>query len=381
MCCKCILYPKTQIVICCSIRKQSAVSIVKIKQFLAESPILRSEISILSDSINNPSVVFHNGSTIKVATMSQGARSARATVVVLDEFAWGLDQEIVDSVIVNFLGDYRRTGYLTLDKYLKDPQYEYLKEKPCEMYLSSAGHKGSWQYTRFIDYTNKFISGDSGNYFTCNICYMTAISAGLRTKSFYYENMTKDGFNKQKGDAEYLGIWMTDAENGFFTFESLDNCRTLRKAIYPTELNDFIISKNKKYLNPKKPSGALRILGADIAFLKRKDKNDASCFIIMQLIPNTKTVTITEANGEKIKVKTQYYERQVIYIETQQGMLIEKQAERLKQLYSEFDCDKMIVDAKNAGEQYQRQSIWKHMLRIEETSEKAEMLTRVEVYI
>ena len=142
---------------------------------------------------------------------------------------------------------------------------------------------------------------------------------------------------------------MTDAENGFFTFESLDNCRTLRKAIYPTELNDFIISKNKKYLNPKKPSGALRILGADIAFLKRKDKNDASCFIIMQLIPNTKTVTITEANGEKIKVKTQYYERQVIYIETQQGMLIEKQAERLKQLYSEFDCDKMIVDAKNAG--------------------------------
>lgn len=346
---RCILYPSTQVLIVASSRRQAVESILKIKQFCNDSPMLRAEISLLSDSVNNPKIYFFNGSTINIITgNSDTSRGQRAHIVVVDEFAASeLDHDFVQSVLIPMTGDYRRYKALTLPEYMK-PEYEYLKEEPKEIYLSSAGHRSSWTYNTFMDFTKKCYAGEEG-FFTCSIPYMTAIECGLRSKKFYLDQMLKDNYNKSKGDAEYLSIWQKDSDNCFFTFESLDNCRNLRKAIYTNDLNELIMSKNKKYLNPKKPSGAIRILGADLAFVKRRDKNDASAFIIMQLIPNTKTITVTESNGERSKVKTQYYERQVIYIETQQGMLIEKQAERLKQLYFEFDCDKMIIDAKNAG--------------------------------
>ena len=356
ICCRCILYPKTKVIVCAANRSQSAETITKIKEIMMESPTLRAEISALSESVNNPMCVFKNGSTVRIVTMSNASRSKRANIILVDEFCFDFDHDILQNVITNFLGNPRNPAYLNDIKYYTDetmehlkPEYEWLKEDDKEIYLSSAGWKGTWQYITYTDYYEKMLARDEGKFFVANINYKSAIRCGLRSKKFYAKQMAKEGFTKNKGDAEYSGIWMTDADNAFFTFESLDNCRTLRKAIYTTELNDFIASKNKKFINPKKPNGAIRILGGDLAFVKRKDKNDASAFTILQLIPNTKTITITETNGEKSKVKIQYYERQLIYIETQQGMLIEKQAERLKQLFFEFDCDKMIIDAKNSG--------------------------------
>ena len=348
ICTKCVLWAGTQVVVVASCRSQAKETITKIKQLLKDSPILRGEISEISDSINNPRVVFHNGSTVKIVSNSgDNARGSRCHWLIIDEFsASELEQDFVDSVLAPFMGDFRRYGALTLEKY-QTPEYEYLKEKPCEIYLSSAGHKSSWTYTRFMDYTKKCMSGVEG-YFTCNIQYHTAIECGLRSKQFYLEQMTKDNYNIAKAKCEYEGIWLQSSDSAFYPYESLDNIRVLRKPVYPREINEFIQDKNKKYLNPKKPNGCLRIMGCDIA-LRKGSKNDASAYVIMQLTPKEKTVTTTETNGERVKVKIKYYERQLIYIETNNGWLIEKQCERIKKLYKDFDCDRIIVDSKGNG--------------------------------
>lgn len=345
MCTRCILFAKTKICVTAPERGQAAQSIVKIKEMMMSSPQLRNEISLLTDSVNNCKVCFHNGSTIEVVTMSENSRSRRANMVVGDEWCW-TDQSIMDNVIANFLGDPRSPEYLKSPEYFRKKEFEYLKEKPIEVYLSSAGNEASWQYRRFVDGAKKMIKGDD-NYFVCDIPYQTAVKEGLRSAEFYELQMKKDGFDRQKGDAEYLGIWMKNSESAFFQYESIDACRTLRKAIYPSELMEFVKSKNKKYIDGKKPDGCIRICGADISFVKSK-KNDASAYGILQLIPREKTVKVT-VNGEVKSEKVKYYDRELIYMETHEGMLIEDQANRLKKLFKEYDCDYMVVDTMNGG--------------------------------
>lgn len=345
MCTRCILYPKTKVIIVAPEKSQSAETITKIKEIMMTSPQLRAEISDISDSINNTHAIFHNGSTIRTVTMSEGSRSKRANLVVIDEYVW-TDKDIIDNVITNFLGDPRKPEYLKNPKYFGKPEYEFLKEPDTEIYLSSAGHKSSWAYQRFEDYAKKMIKGDK-DFFVCDIPYQTAVKQGLRSYDFYAKQMRKEGFDKQKGDAEYCGIWMTDAEGAFFRYETLDNCRNLKKAIYPNELMEFVKSKNKKYVDSSKPEGSIRICGADLSFVKGR-KNDASSYGIMQLTPKEKTVK-TVVNGEEKTERIAYYDRELIYIETHEGMLIEAQANRLKKLFFEFNCDYMVVDTMNAG--------------------------------
>lgn len=342
---KCILFPKTRICVTAPEKGQSLQTIIKIKEMMMGSPQLRSEVSYISDSINNAKVVFANGSWIETVTMSEGSRSRRANMVCGDEWCW-TDKNVMDNVISNFLGDPRQPEYLKSDKYFKKPEYEYLKEKGIEVYLSSAGHASSWQYGRFMDYAKKMIKGDN-TIFVCDIPYMTAVKEGLRSIDFYASQMKKDGFDKQKGDAEYLGIWMKESEGAFFRYESLDDCRNLRKAIYPKDMMEFVKSKNSKYVDDTKPKDCIRICGADISFVKGR-VNDASCYGIMQLRPKEKTVKIT-VDGVETSEKVLYYDRELIYLETHEGMLIESQANRLKKLFFQYDCDELIVDTMNGG--------------------------------
>lgn len=342
---RCILYAKTKVIIVAPERSQSAETITKIKELMIGSPQLREEISYISDSVNTPKVTFWNGSTVRTVTMSEMSRSKRANLVVIDEYVW-TDKDIIDNVITNFLGDPRSPEYLKDEKYFGKPEYEYLKEKDTEIYLSSAGFKGSWAYQRFEDYFKKMVKGEE-DYFVCDIPYQTAVSQGMRSLNFYKKQMKKDGFDIAKGNAEYRGFWIPDGQNGFYRYEALNNCRSIRKAIYPKELSDFIDSKNKKFIDKKRPEGCIRICGGDISIVGSKI-NDASAYGVLQLTPKYKKVKTIEDGNEKI-VTIPYYDRELIYLETHEGMLAKDQANRLKKLFYEYDCQYMVIDAMSAG--------------------------------
>lgn len=342
---RCILYPKTKVIIVAPERGQSTETITKILEMRANSPALRNEISDISDSINTPKVNFWNGSTVRTVTMSEGSRSKRANLVVIDEYVF-TDKDIIDNVIVNFLGDPRKPLYLDEDKYRNKEEYKYLIEKDTEIYLSSAGHKGSWGYTRFRDYFNKMVQGEE-DFFVCALPYQTAVAEGLRSLEFYYKQMKKDGYNEAKGAAEYEGIWIEDGENSFYKFELLEVCRKLTKAIYPKDLMDLVQQYDKKFIKSRKDNTKIRILMADIAMVGSR-RNDASAYGVLELTLKEKTVNITTENGV-IKDKILYYDRDVVYIETHTGLTTQAQSNRLKRLDYDYDCDYIALDVMNAG--------------------------------
>lgn len=345
ICTRCVLYPKTKVIICAPERQQAVETITKIKDLMKNSPMLREEISDISDSVNTPRCLFWNGSTVNIATMSEGSRHFRANLILCDEFI-GSDPTILSSVIEAFLGDPRRPLFLNEDKYNTD-EYEYLKEKDTSMYCSSAGRKGTWAYDMFEDYFKKMINGDD-DYFVCDLPYQTAVSVGLRKLSFYTKQRMSPIMTEEKFKAEYEGIWISDNENGFYKYEALDNCRVIKKAVYPKELSNFVSSKNKSFSKLKKPEGAIRICGGDIATVSGLRRNDASAFGVLQLIPKEETVKTT-SDGKEVSIKVKYYDRELIFIEALEGVLVKDQVNRLKQLYKQYDCDYMVVDAMSSG--------------------------------
>lgn len=117
-CAKCILYPKSRIVIASSTKGQAAL-IVKEKiekELMPKSETLRREIE--SIVINNAAteVNFHNGSSIVVVAANENSRGYRGTGLVLEEFR-NIKKAIADKVLRPFLVS-RQADYV-----LKFPEY------------------------------------------------------------------------------------------------------------------------------------------------------------------------------------------------------------------------------------------------------------------
>ncbi len=345
ICTRCILYPKTKVIICAPERQQAVETITKIMDIMKNSPILREEISDISDSVNTPRCLFWNGSTVRIATMSEGSRHYRANLILCDEFI-GSDPAILSSVIQAFMGDHRRPLYLNEEKY-RMPEFEYLKEKDTEMYCSSAGREGTWAYDMFVTYFKNMIKGDE-DFFVCDLPYQVAVAEGLRSLDFYTKQRMKPTVTDEQFKSEYEGIWINDNENGFYKYPALDNCRIMKKAVYFKDLMTFVENKNKKFLDGRKPKDAIRICGGDIATVGSR-KNDASAFGVLQLIPKEKTVRVLSDDGVEKSIKVKYYDRELIYIDTFDGMLMKQQVNQLKKMYYEFDCDYMVIDAMQCG--------------------------------
>ena len=153
-------------------------------------------------------------------------------------------------------------------------------------------------------------------------------------------------------DAEYGCKWITQSESAFYKFDILDNCRSLQKAQYTNDVQSFLADKDKRFKINKRKSKEdkqkdIIIIGADIASMGG-NKNDRSAFCVLKLIEKNK-VTKSIVDNKEITSVYRYFDRELIYIESHEGMLLRKQSERLKELYTDFDANFIVVDAQNAG--------------------------------
>ena len=106
----------------------------KIPEIIDGRPLLKREIAAIKTNMNDdePNVSFKNGSWIKVVAATQGARSARANILILDEFRM-ISPDIYKAVLRPFLAVNRQPGYR--DK----PEYaDYPLERNQEIFLSSS---------------------------------------------------------------------------------------------------------------------------------------------------------------------------------------------------------------------------------------------------
>lgn len=127
-CCRCILFPGTKINISSKVKSQSNTIISeKIKdELMPRSVALRKEIKEIKTNSNDCSVEFWNGSTIKVLTANDNARSKRSNILIVDEYRM-VNEDIINGVLVPTLTAPRQPGYLT------KPEYKHLQEENKEI--------------------------------------------------------------------------------------------------------------------------------------------------------------------------------------------------------------------------------------------------------
>ncbi len=326
-CCRAILYPGSKIILASGNKKQAGNIITeKIAELRHKHPMLDREIEDIKTNHDNICCIFKNGSKIMVVAANDGARSARGNCIVADEFRM-IKENIINTVLKQFLTNPRKPPFL------EKPEYkDYPLEQNKELYLSSAFLKSHWSYKKFINLTKRMCEGKPS--FSCDIPYICSLDHKLILTEKIEEDRAEIG--EFAFLMEYVGIWYGESENSFFKSDEINKCRILTNAYYPLSddeyRNDDIRKKRMKQMPKKKDE--IRIISCDIAVCKSSSKvsNDNSVFTLMRMLP--------DGNG---------YVREIVHMESYNGLSVEEQSTRIKRLFTEFNADRIILDAQGIG--------------------------------
>lgn len=233
--------------------------------------------------------------------------------------------------------------------FTKKSEYEgYPVEENKEIYLSSCYFKSTEAYEKFVHYVKAMLRGE--DYFVLNTDYKLAVHHGLLSKA-RAEAMRKE-MDSVSWAMEMESLWWGENESAFFKSNIINPCRVLTRPFYPPTNLEYLTTKKKgkKYKsNIPKVQGEIRILGADIALAKGK-QNDNAVYTLMRLLPNSGS-----------------FEKQVVYMESHNGLSQEKQAIRIKQLFYDFQTDYMIIDTQGVGT-----AVWGELQKIQYDSDRDE---------
>lgn len=281
----------------------------------------------LSMNTVEPNVNFVNGSWIKAVASTQNARSKRANCLIGDEFRM-IDPAVYRNVLRRFLAVSRQPKFLNKPEYKNKPEYQ---ERNQEILLSSCWYKNNWSFDRYKVFLKKMLSGKK--YFVCGLPYQFAIKEGLTNREQLLDELSEEDIDEVGWEMEMNAMFFGESAKAYFKFDDLDKNRRLVDLMYPPEVIEAL--KDKKIKNPpkviKNDKREIRLVSCDIATMSGQ-KNDASVFTVMRLIP-----------------KTSYFERQVVHIEAVVGQHTENQAIRIRQIYEDFDCDYIVIDSMSGG--------------------------------
>lgn len=332
----CILYPGAKIVIAGGVRSQGSNVVKKIiDEFCPHSYNLRNEISNYSVAPSDTFIQFKNTSIIQVVTAKDSARSARANIIINDEFV-KIKKSIIDTVLRKFKASERRPDFFNKPEYSdklsfkKPANWKYIpKEANKEVYISSAYYKWHYSWAKFKAFFKAMIKGES--YCVCGFPYQLPVASGYYPIEQIREEMQEDDFDPIAFSMEMDSLFFGESANSFFSFKDINNQRKIPQPIYPKPYYDIIPASNKiKYR--EKVNGEIRLLSADIA-TQGGSKNDATAITFLQIVPN--------AYGQ--------YFRNVLYMETRDGGHGQDQAIRIRQLYDDLDIDYVVIDTNGVG--------------------------------
>lgn len=353
-----ILYPGIKIVISSPTLDQSNNMMGKFNEMKEKYPNIENEFENYTNSKDGSGIVFKNSSTIYTATCNNNARGRRCQILILDEFI-GMDKSIVDDVLSKFLTEPRAPLYRKVNKY-KDFKNNETNRK---IYLSSINTSTEWGYEEFLSF-NKMIERGDENYFTISVPYQFGVKGGMIMQSYIQSEVNNPTTDINKFRSEMECIPLGEGDSALFRYEPLNLRRVLTEPLYPMTDEEYFIARydikngeystaeelqriirsRHKYYEPK-IDGELRIMSADIASVGGK-KNDDSAYIIYRLFPERISRTNPDTGKEEVQLN---YNVHLSYIETHNGMRIDDQAVRLKQLFYDLECDYMVLDMLSIG--------------------------------
>ena len=328
-CCRCILYPRSKIVLASATRGQSTLIVSeKIeKELYRMSPTLRREIEKITSNKTEVEVVFRNGSSIIVVTANENARGHRSTGLVNEEFRQ-MNKDVVDSVLTPFLV-IRDTGYIHNEEYANNPA---LKEEPVSIYISSSWiDNGHWMWD-IVDTAKDGMMKGNGS---CLLAFDESVTLrhNIRTRKQMFD--ARKILDPLSWRIEYLNERVKQNQSAFFPYDLFEKNQKLRQPWYPTKTVDFLTRKKNPYGIPKQIN-EVRVVACDMAFVTN-EANDNSVFTCGRLLP------------EKDQDGIVNYKIAIPYIESMQGGEIKKQATRIRQLFEDFEADYLVLDTRNAG--------------------------------
>lgn len=334
LCIYCILYPGTQVVIAAGVRSQSLNVLNKIiDEFYPKSQNLQNEIASFKIVPSEAYIKFKNGSIIKVVTAKDSSRSARAHLVIVDEFVQ-VKETIINTVLRKFKAGQRRPDFFDKPKYTdkqnmpKPKDWVHVPKEPNrEVYISSAYYKYHYSWAKFNAFYKSMVKGES--YFVCGFPYQLPVSAGYYPLSQIQEEMQEENFDSVSWSTEMESMFFGESTSAFFSYKDVSTQRKLILPVYPKPYYELLGDPKIKY--QKKKLGEIRLLGIDVA-TQGGSKNDATAISLLQMMP------------------TNYgYSRSATYMETIDGGHGQDQAIRIRQLYDDLDCDFVVIDCNGVG--------------------------------
>lgn len=283
---------------------------------MPQSAILRSEIESCNIGQNDASIYFRNGSYIKTRTSNHNARSARANIIIVDEFRM-VDKEVLDTVLKKFLSDPRHPGYLNR------PEYAHLQERNKEVYMSSCWLKSHWSWDKARAYTANFLD-DTKRYMICGLPYQTSVREGLLMRSQLEDEFSEQDFNYLTFQTEMECLWYGDDGDNLFKYDDINKRRKIKNAFMPLKFY------NDKITIPQKSQTEKRILSLDVALMRstKKKKNDAAALFINSCVQR-----------DQIS-----YQSNIVYAETFEGMTTDELGLVSMRYYYKYKCTDFVLD-------------------------------------
>lgn len=322
-----ILYPKTKIIAAAGLKSQGQEIVAKIKEIANDAPLLKNELAegmkSIRDSANDPRVEMKGNSWLRVVAANDGARGKRANLLIVDEYRL-VPVNVIDTVLRKMQADPRQPGFLNKPEYKGNKKYI---ERNKQIYLSSAWYKAHEAWDRVLTYNDNMLAGQS--YFGCAIPYQISIMEGLKSEDEVQDEMSERTFNEVTWSMEMEAMFWGQNQNSFFEYEEIQKNRVLAEVYYPKEIRELLGEKVLKL--PKKKSGEIRVIAADVAVMGGTN-NDATVFTVASCLPTKEG-----------------YERSLMYIESHDGGHTNILANRIRQLFADFECDYLVLDTGGIG--------------------------------
>lgn len=220
--------------------------------------------------------------------------------------------------------------------YLKFKEYEYLREEPREIYLSSAYYKSSWMWDEIRLAVSKFYNKGIEEAIFFSTDYSVTLKHGIKTKKALQR--ARQQSDEYSWMMEYENIMIGGSGDQYYSYELCSACQNLKQAWYPMTPEEFL-DRGKRigedslsYLPRLKDE--VRIISMDIAVAnttanRKNDYTDIKCMRAIR-------------KGEE-------YERYEVYSEQWEGKPLDFQALRIQQLVSDFGADMVVFDARTFG--------------------------------
>lgn len=255
----------------------------------------------------------------------------RSNILIIDEFRL-VKEDVKNEILVP-------TMIQRPAEYLQYEEYRDLIEEPTQIYLSSAFWKSHWMWNT-IRYAMKGVYKNEAVLFCTD--YFTTIKYGIKTRKQMIQAKANAG--ELGWLMEYCNIMMGGSDNQYYSYDLINESQCIPKAWYPRTTEEYFETTDERrgkrvktgtwFGDIPKKEDELRIITADIA-LSSNTKNIKNDYTVIKCI--------------RALVSGKKYERQEVYIESHNGVSLDKQAIRLRQLIEDFEADVLVLDARNFG--------------------------------